>query len=184
MEHLGTVELTSPRLVLRRFTLADADAMYRNWANDDEVTRYLTWPSHNSLKVSQKIIDLWVDSYKEATTYTWAICLKSQPDQPIGSIALGNCDDRLEAMEIGYALGKAWWRQGYMSEAFECVRQFAFKDIGLNRLVGHHVVDNPNSGLVMKKCGMQYEGRIREAGFDNQGQRVDLLQYSLLAIDL
>ena len=87
-------------------------------------------------------------------------------------------------MEVGYALGQAWWRKGYTSEAFACIIQFAFKEIGINRLVGHHVLDNPNSGLVMKKCGMQYEGKIREGGFDNQGQRVDLQQYSLLASDI
>lgn len=184
MEHLGTIKLTSDRLLLRRFTYADVEAMYKNWANDDEVTRYLTWTSHGSEQFTEKIIRLWVDSYQEVTAYSWAICLKSDSNQPIGSIALGNIDDRLEAMEIGYALGKNWWHQGYMSEALERVIQFAFENIGINRLVGHHAVANLHSGLVMKKCGMQYEGRIREAGFDNQGQRVDLVQYSLLAKDL
>lgn len=153
IEHLGTIKLTSDRLILRRFTYADTEAMYKNWANDDEVTRYLTWTSHGSLTFTEKIICLWVDSYQEARTYLWAICLKSDPNQPIGSVALGNIDDCLEAMEIGYALGKIWWRQGYMSEAFERVIQFAFADIGINRLVGHHAVANPLSGLVMKKCG-------------------------------
>lgn len=184
MKELGTVKLTSERLVLRRFVQEDAVPMYQNWANDDEVTRYLTWPSHGNLEVSEQIIKLWVENYQLETTYSWAICLKTDIDQPIGSIGLGKIDQRLESMEVGYALGQRWWRQGYMSEAFASVIQFAFKEIGINRLVGQHVVENPNSGLVMKKCGMQYEGKIREIGVDNQGNRVDLEQYSLLASDL
>lgn len=184
MRELGTVSLTSERLVLRRFVHEDAVSMYQNWANDDEVTRYLTWPSHENLAVSEQLLKLWVERYQLTTTYSWAICLKTDISQPIGSIALGKLDKGLESMEVGYALGQAWWRKGYTSEAFACIIQFAFKEIGINRLVGHHVLDNPNSGLVMKKCGMQYEGKIREGGFDNQGQRVDLQQYSLLASDV
>ena len=48
MKHLGTKTIETRRLVLRRFTLADAEPMYRNWASDPEVTRYLLWPAHES----------------------------------------------------------------------------------------------------------------------------------------
>ena len=184
MKNLGTKELESDRLILRRFTLTDAKAMYHNWASDDEVTRYLTWPSHASQDVTAEILQIWVKGYEETTTYSWAICLKSDPDHPIGSIALGINDERLEAMEIGYALGKAWWRQGIMREAFARLIKFAFEELEINRLVGHHSVENPKSGLVMEKSGMQYEGRIRQSAFDNQGKLIDLFQYSLLASDL
>ena len=46
MQHLGTQTLNTKRLLLRPFTVEDAPAMYRNWACDPEVTRYLTWPPH------------------------------------------------------------------------------------------------------------------------------------------
>ena len=48
MEHKGTVQLASERLILRQFCMQDAEAMYRNWAGDDAVTRYLTWPSYRN----------------------------------------------------------------------------------------------------------------------------------------
>ena len=50
MEHKGTVTLETPRLILRRLTLADAEPMYRNWASDPEVTKFLTWPTHSSVE--------------------------------------------------------------------------------------------------------------------------------------
>lgn len=46
MNHLGTVVLETTRLKLRRFTIEDAEGMYRNWASEDEVTKFLTWPTH------------------------------------------------------------------------------------------------------------------------------------------
>ena len=52
MEHLGTKILKTERLLLRSFALADAEAMYRGWASDPEVTRFLTWPAHASPEVS------------------------------------------------------------------------------------------------------------------------------------
>ena len=41
MRHAGTHDIETPRLLLRRLTPADAPAMYRNWANDPAVTRFL-----------------------------------------------------------------------------------------------------------------------------------------------
>ena len=52
MEHKGTVTLETPRLILRRLTLADAEPMYRNWASDPGVTKFLTWPTHSSVEIT------------------------------------------------------------------------------------------------------------------------------------
>ena len=47
MIHKGTITLETKRLTLRQFVVEDAEAMYRNWARDPEVTKYLTWPAHS-----------------------------------------------------------------------------------------------------------------------------------------
>jgi RimJ/RimL family protein N-acetyltransferase len=51
-----TKVLKTERLLLRSFALADAEAMYRGWASDPEVTRFLTWPAHASPEVSAKVL--------------------------------------------------------------------------------------------------------------------------------
>ena len=53
MKHCGTQKLETDRLVLRRYVNEDAAAMYNNWAADEEVTRFLMWPAHSTLEVSQ-----------------------------------------------------------------------------------------------------------------------------------
>ena len=76
MNHTGTVTLETERLILRRFELADADAMFNNWANDAEVTKYLTWPTHTDVSVSKAIISSWLPLYNNPDHYSWAIVLK------------------------------------------------------------------------------------------------------------
>ena len=66
-------------------SLEDADAMFKNWANDEEVTKYLTWSPHGTEDVTKEILKQWVDSYKDEKYYQWAIVLK-EIDEPIGSI--------------------------------------------------------------------------------------------------
>ena len=88
MNHIGTKTIETERLILRQFTVEDSQAMFENWASDDEVTKYLTWPTHTSEEISKSILRDWVDSYKMPDTYNWAITLKSLNNQPIGNIAV------------------------------------------------------------------------------------------------
>jgi ribosomal-protein-alanine N-acetyltransferase len=62
---------------------------------------------------------------------------------------------------IGYCIGRKWWHSGITSEALESVIQFLIEEVGLNRIESRHDPRNPNSGAVMKKCGMKYEGTLR-----------------------
>ena len=65
MNHMGTIRIGTNRLILRRFTIEDADVMYRNWASNDEVTKYLTWPTHTSPDVTRKVLEEWISRYDE-----------------------------------------------------------------------------------------------------------------------
>ena len=80
MKHCGTKQLETERLILRRFRPEDAAAMYQNWASDDEVTKYLVWPTHSSIEVSQYVINDWVNSYSKDDFYQWAIVPKENND--------------------------------------------------------------------------------------------------------
>lgn len=182
MEHLGTKRIETERLTLRPFRMEDADDMYRNWANDDEVTKFLTWPTHGSVEVSREVLRDWISHYDEKNYYQWAIVLKGERETVIGSIAAVHLNDRIRMAHIGYCIGRNWWHQGLMSEALSAVINFFFTEVGVNRIEARHDVDNANSGKVMKKCGMQFEGTKRQADWNNQGI-CDLAEYALLAED-
>lgn len=182
MEHKGTRVLETARLLLRPFVMEDADTMYRNWASDPVVTTYLMWPPHESRDVSASVLEEWVARYQEPSFYQWAIVLK-EIGEPIGSISVNNSiDDTVKMAHMGYCLGRKWWHRGITSEALECVIRYLFDEVGLNRIESRHDPRNPHSGAVMKKCGMKYEGTLRQSDWNNQGI-CDASYYALLAED-
>ena len=168
MNHLGTQTLETPRLILRPFTLEDAPAMYRNWASDPEVTKYLTWPTHPSVQVSQMVLSDWVSCYEKKDYYQWAIVLR-ETDEPIGSMAVVSQRDDVGKAEIGYCIGRRWWRQGITPEALSAVIRFLMDEVGMQRIEARHDPRNPASGAVMRKCGMTFEGTLRRSDWNNQG---------------
>ncbi len=169
MNHCGTQRLETGRLVLRRFVIEDAEAMFRNWASDPEVTKYLTWPAHASAEVSRAILKDWTAAYTDQSYYQWAIVLKENGDCPIGSIGAVHLNDDVSIVQIGYCIGRSWWHRGIMSEALTAVIDFFFSEVGANRIESRHDPRNPHSGGVMQKCDMKYEGTLRCSDRNNQG---------------
>lgn len=169
MNHCGTQRLETERLVLRRYVAEDAAAMYKNWASDKEVTKFLMWPAHQSQEVSQGVIEEWVKLYSDEKVYHWAIVLKDNGDEPVGDIAVLHMEENIAMVHVGYCIGRAWWHKGIMSEALKAVMDFLFDVVDVNRIESRHDPRNSNSGKVMRKCGMKYEGTLRSSDWNNQG---------------
>ncbi len=169
MNHCGTQTIETERLILRQFRPEDADAMYRNWASDPEVTKYLMWSTHDSPEVSRAVMESWVKEYGNTAHYQWAITVKTNGEEPIGDIAVVDRNEKTQSMHIGYCIGRAWWHQEIMTEALQAVMDYLFDTVGVNRIEARHDPRNPHSGAVMRKCGMQYEGTLRQSDYNNQG---------------
>ena len=168
MKHIGTKIIETERLILRPFEKTDAPAMFRNWASDPEVTKYLTWPTYTCEEQAHHILGEWTSHYAEETFYVWAIVPKNL-GEPIGSISVVASSDGANWVEIGYCIGRSWWHRGYVSEALKAIIAFFFEEVGVGRIQAVHDPRNPNSGAVMRKCGMSCEGTLRRAGRNNQG---------------
>ena len=178
MKHLGTKKLRSKRLLLRRFAMEDAEAMYKNWASDPEVTRYLMWDAHSDCSVSENVAKSWVESYERPSFYQWAIVAEQEP---IGSISVVNMDDHSESAEVGFCLARNQWGKGIMMEALAMVMRFLFEEVGVHRVHLKHDVENVGSGRVMIKNGLRYEGLQKSAMRRADGGWGDLALYALLA---
>lgn len=179
MEHKGTVRLETERLILRKFTEGDIESSYRNWTSDDKTTKYLTWPTHENAGVTKQILESWIEEYDNPAFYQWAIELK-ELGEPIGTISVVRSNEEIQLVVIGYCIGSKWWNQGIVTEAFQKVIPFLFEEVKVNKIQSHHASENIGSGKVMRKCGMIYEGTIREADKNNQGI-ADMVTYGILA---
>ncbi|MDR1821244.1 MAG: GNAT family N-acetyltransferase, partial [Oscillospiraceae bacterium] len=104
-------------------------------------------------------------------------------NEPIGSIAAMALNDKARLVgSMGYCIGRSWWGNGYVAEALSSVIGFLFTEVGFNRINAFHDTKNPNSGVVMRKCGLTLEAVKRQAGFSNQGIG-DHAEYGILAED-
>ncbi|MBQ8236707.1 MAG: GNAT family N-acetyltransferase [Oscillospiraceae bacterium] len=180
MHHIATQRIETARLILRPFIMADATAMYENWASDPAVTQYLTWPPHSSVEVTRMVLGDWIEKYRNPDWYNWAITLNDGKDTPIGNISAVACAETTGSVEIGYCLGRAWWGSGIMTEALRAVIGFFIGQVGVNRVEARHDTQNPASGKVMQKAGMTFEGILRQAAKNNRGV-IDIGVHSILA---
>ncbi|MBO0442741.1 GNAT family N-acetyltransferase [Vagococcus fluvialis] len=169
--------LETPRLYLRKMTVADTNEVFENWTSSENVAKYLTWAPHTSIEVTKEYLTAEEENRDEG----WGIVLK-ETGQLIGNIAVIEDKRKIKTKILGYVLGEKFWNHGYMSEALFKVIDFLFETTDVNRIEAEHDTKNPNSGKVMAKAGMTFEGVLREAGYNNQGI-VDVAYYSILRSD-
>lgn len=177
LTHKGTQEIKTERLTLRRFTPEDAKPMFDTWANDERVTKFLTWTPHGSIDVTEFVIGLWLKDYEKENSYQWAIEFEGKL---IGSISVVCIDENSEFAEIGYCIGYDFWGKGIVTEATKAVIDFLFKEVNFNRIIIEHATKNPASGKVITKCGLTLEGVKREHFKSATGEFLDIAVYSIL----
>lgn len=147
---MNTPTLETERLILRKFTENDIEALFLI-LKDEEVNRFLPWyPVKNMEETKEFYKERYVSKYIQPQGYAYAICLKHD-NFPIGYIKI----DMEEHHDFGYGLRKEFWHRGYATEAGKAVVDLVRKD-GLPYITATHDKNNPRSGNVMKKVGMKY----------------------------
>ena len=153
-------ELNTQRLLLRKVTREDTQAVFDNWASDPKVSEYLTWHPHKTLADTEKIVDFWLAEYEKPECRRYGI-QRREDGVLMGMIDVVGYHDGVPV--IGYCSGQAFWGKGYMTEALLAVTEELFQ-AGYERILLEAVVENIGSNRVAQK-----------AGFDMVGTRVTRL---------
>lgn len=152
--------IETPRLILRKMTMRDAPDVYR-YAKDSEVARHVLWEPHRSLWESRAYIRFLLHQYRNGMPGSWAIVLQ-ETGRVVGTIGYMSYVPDNATVEVGYSLAREHWGKGLMTEALTAVIDETFRVMKLHRIEAMHFTDNPASGRVMEKCGMQHEGHLRQ----------------------
>lgn len=153
-----TPTLETDRLVLRPFKQEDVYRVFECWESDSEVAKYMFWTSHNDIEKTKEWITFELGQIEKDDWYRFAIVIK-ETNELIGT-ALIYYEEEVQCWEIGYNLGRAYWDNGYATEAMKKVLKFAVERLKLSEIVGRYAKENPASGNVMKKLGFIYEKDI------------------------
>lgn len=149
-------EIETARLRLQVPTLDDADAYYQAVMCDPDVRRYLPGgqplPRERAEPILQRFIDQW-----PANRFGGWMLIHAAENRLIGQCGLQFVPN-LTDVEVFYALAKAYWGQGLVTEAAHAALRYGFETIGLDRIVAFFLPGNIGSERVMIKIGMTYQG--------------------------
>ena len=170
-------EIETERLLLRRMEMRDARDLFE-YSRDEEVARYVLWEAQKNVSESRAYIKFMLRKYRAGDPASWCIVRKDE-GRVVGTIGYMWYQSEHSAVEVGYSLARACWNQGLMTEALSAVIAYTFDKLRVNRIEAQYELDNPASGAVMKKCGMTYEGTLRQRLY-NKGRYVDVGLCSIL----
>lgn len=176
--HLPVVE--TPRLILRRLTMRDAEDMYA-YSKDPEVARHVLWDAHRSLWETKAYLRFMLRQYRNGMPSSWGIVDK-ESGRVIGTIGYMSLTLENSTAEVGYSLARSHWNKGLMTEALAAVLRETFTVLKLHRVEALHFSANPSSGRVMEKCGMVHEGHMRQRIW-NKGRFCDTELWAILRRD-
>ncbi|MBQ9383587.1 MAG: GNAT family N-acetyltransferase [Ruminiclostridium sp.] len=145
-------ETETARLKLRRVGEDDIGAIFEGWANDPEVTKYLTWHPHKSIEDTRMVMDYWLSEYNKESCFRWGIELKENGTL-IGMIDVVGYEGGVPV--IGYCSARKYWNRGYMTEALRAVANELFEN-GFSEIKAEAVEENGASNRVIQKAGFEY----------------------------
>lgn len=153
---MNTPILETSRLILRKFTERDMEALFLI-LKDEEANKFLPWYPVKDLEETRRFYqERYAAKYGQPQAYAYAICLKTD-NFPIGYVKV----DMEEHHDFGYGLRKEFWHRGIATEAGGAVIAQVRKD-GLPYITATHDRNNPRSGNVMRKLGMTYRYSYEE----------------------
>ena len=171
--------LHTERLTLRPLTLADAADLHR-LVNDVEIARNTMMIPH---PYPEGLAEEWIGTHQEKFEKNTEIVFGIERREDGAFIGvIGVIPEPHDMAEFGYWIGQEYWNHGYATEAAAAVIDYTFRTLSVNRVEALHFVRNPASGRVMEKCGMKYEGTLREAR-KKWDEYVDVKVYSILRSD-
>ena len=180
MDWTNLPTINTRRLSLRPIRTEDVDDFYAVYS-DPEVMRYWSTPPLPDREAASKLISEIHEGFERHELLKWGITLRAT-DKLIGSVTIFHPDFTHRRTEIGYALGRAHWRKGYMLETLNAVLQYAFTELNLHRIEADVDPRNEASVRTLERLGFQREGYLRERWHVN-GEIQDALFYGLLKPD-
>lgn len=168
--------LETERLSLRKITRADISGYYRLFGSA-EVARWMLWEPHTDIQQSAAAVEKVLARYETGRCYRWGITRKGE-DGLIGIIELLRFEEKAGSASFAYMLVPDVWGKGYGTEAVKAAFRFAFEKMEAEVITADHFADNPASGAVMRKAGMEF-ARILPGRYEKNGCKYDAAEYRM-----
>ncbi len=170
--------LETKRLVLRKMTLEDAEDLFV-FLSDKQVLQYAAMPLHVTVEDSEGYIRGAWDAFARQVRIAWVIEEK-ETKAIIGVCSFFDIVMAHKRAEIAYIFAQNAWNKGYATETAQKLIDFGLNTLQLCRIQASCHPDNAQSAKVLEKCGMQYEGLLRNYKVQHDGPS-DRKMYSIIS---
>ncbi len=161
-------KIETTRLLLLRLRYEDAEEIFYTYASKPEVTRFLSWSTHQVMEDTLAFVKYAIESWNLGLDYSFSIRLKDT-GKFIGSFGVIHDDGKVQ---FGYALSPTHWGKGYTTEACRAILEILKTFPSLYRIGTFVDVENTASIKVLRKCGLIEEARLEKwFRFVNQGNQ-------------
>ena len=170
-------QIFTARLMLQKLRYEEAEEIFYSYASKPEATRYMSWPTHQSIEDTIAFLHYAADGWKSGSDYSYSIRLVHN-HRVIGSFGIIHNDGKLQ---FGYILSPTQWGKGYATEACKKMMEIVRTLPGIHRVQTFTDVDNKASANVLRKCGLVEESRVSNSfQFINQGSELkDCIHFTL-----
>ena len=177
---IGFDRLVTPRLVVRRFTLADAEA-FAAYRSVPEVARYQSWDAPFALERAREFIGWMLDHHPDepGAWFQLAIAAADRPAALLGDLAFHAHADEPSVADIGFTLSPDAQGHGYGTEAVAALLEYLFDVRGKHRVAADCDTRNDPSAALLRRLGFREEGVLRECYLDGDAW-ADLRLFALL----
>jgi RimJ/RimL family protein N-acetyltransferase len=169
--------ITADRIALRWLTGEDVPALFAVFSEPD-VMRYWSSPPLEDIGEASTLLAHIQDGFRRRALFQWGVARRAD-DRVIGTCTLFHPDPDNRRAELGYALGREHWGNGYMQEALTALLNYSFGELNLHRLEADVDPRNASSIRTLEKLGFRQEGYLRERWLVGGGIQ-DSLFYGLL----
>jgi ribosomal-protein-alanine N-acetyltransferase len=153
------------RLVIRSFTLQDAQALHERVFGDPEAMKFIPRGASPSVDRTRSSVERFIRHERENGFALWAVELK-EPAELIGDCGLYLVQGVGPEVEVAYHFGREWWGKGYATEAASACLAYGFRECALTEIIAICFPEHVASRRVMEKSGMRYVGPARYYDLD------------------
>jgi ribosomal-protein-alanine N-acetyltransferase len=157
--------LETDRLILQRLRYEDAEEIFFSYASKPEATRFMSWPTHQSINDTHDFLKYAIHGWQTGKDYSFSIRLKDS-NKFAGSFGILHDDGKVQ---FGYIFSPTYWGRGYATEVCMLMMQVLKKNPGIHRIGTYVDIDNTSSMNVLRKSGFFEEAKLtRWMRFPNQ----------------
>jgi ribosomal-protein-alanine N-acetyltransferase len=150
-------QIFTERLSLQRLRYEDAEEIFFAYASKPEATRFVSWPTHQTLRDTRSFLVYASEAWKKGTDYSFSVRLKESA-RLIGSFGILNDDGKLQ---FGYIFSPTQWGMGYATEVCRTMMNLIRYQPGVFRIQSFVDVENIASANVLIKSGLIEEARLK-----------------------